>query len=70
MVSNRCKTCAWFDNQHDSLKLITPIPGRFEIGYCRKHRPSVFFVNQVYWGGSPIMDANDLCGEYRKDEGN
>ena len=70
MIASRCSSCLWFDQLHESLKLITPIPGRYDLGYCRKHRPSVFFVNQVYWGGSPILDANDSCGEWRKDEEN
>lgn len=69
MIAYRCKSCLWFDQQHESLKAIVPIAGRQEIGYCRKHRPSVFNVGQIFWGASPLMDSNDLCGEYRKDEG-
>jgi hypothetical protein len=69
MTAARCGTCLWFDATHPALRLVTPIPGWTSIGYCRKHYPNVFAVDRVFWGTSPIMDTEALCGEYRKDEG-
>jgi hypothetical protein len=38
------------------------------LGYCRKHKPVVFLLNERYWGSWPLVDINDFCGEFRQDE--
>jgi hypothetical protein len=37
------------------------------MGYCRKHHPIVFSREGRYYGGWPLVDENDLCGEFRED---
>ena len=69
MIDHRCGKCQWFDREHKSLKLITePIPGKVNVGYCRKHKPVVFLAEGWYWGGWPLVDGEDFCGEFRLDE--
>lgn len=63
MVSYRCKGCRWFDHQHERLK---EVPDNF--GYCRKHRPVIYLYENRHYGGWPLVDINDLCGEFRQDE--
>jgi hypothetical protein len=38
------------------------------LGYCRKHKPLVFQLGERYYGRWPLVDVNDLCGEYREDK--
>jgi hypothetical protein len=64
MVSHRCHKCRWFDKEHISLK---SIPDNF--GYCRKHKPVIYQFEERYYGGWPLVDINDFCGEFREDEG-
>jgi hypothetical protein len=52
----------WFDKTHSSLKEVTD-----NFGYCRKHKPVVFAKDAHYYGGWPLVDQLDLCGEWRKD---
>lgn len=33
-------------------------------GYCRKHKPVVYSLHDRYWGGWPLTDAADFCGEH------
>ena len=68
MIGHRCKTCIWFDKEHESVKEIKLIFGKYDVGYCRKHKPVVFPSEGRYWGGWPLVDVNDLCGEYRKED--
>lgn len=63
MISYRCKKCRWFDKEHGSLKK-TPD----NLGYCRKHRPVIFQYEGRHYGGWPLVDINDFCGEFREDE--
>jgi hypothetical protein len=66
MIGHRCKDCSWFDREHESIKEIAKlISGKYEVGYCRKHRPVVFQMDAHYWGGWALVDINDLCGEFR-----
>jgi len=67
MINFRCKDCIWFDVQYRSVKEIKLIFGKYEVGYCRKHKPVVFTADNQYWGGWPLVDVNDLCGEFRKE---
>ncbi len=64
MVSHRCNKCRWFDKEHKSLDAV---PGDY--GYCRKHKPVVYHLNGRYYGGWPLVDVKDLCGEFRAEEG-
>ena len=68
MFGHRCKDCGWFDNQHESLKLIRLVAGKYEIGYCRKHFPIPSSLEGHFWGNWPLTDINDFCGEFRKQE--
>jgi hypothetical protein len=62
MISSRCSHCLWWDNQHKSLEGLPQT-----MGYCRKHHPIVFSREGRYYGGWPLVDENDLCGEFRED---
>ena len=63
MLSYRCKICRWFDQQHKSLMEISK-----ELGYCRKHKPVIYQRDGQYYGGWPLVDVDDFCGEFRQDE--
>lgn len=65
MVNYKCSDCKWFDKAHMSL---SEFPNNF--GYCRKHKPVIYsYSNQnIYYGGWPLVDINDFCGEFRQDE--
>ena len=62
MIRYSCDTCLWFDKTHKSLE---KCPDNY--GYCRKHRPGVYMKDGYYYGGWPLVDIKDLCGEWRKD---
>jgi len=62
MVSHRCKNCIWFDREHKSL-----LPTD-HLGYCRKHKPIVYGQGGKYYGGWPLVDEDDFCGEFRGDD--
>lgn len=62
MIGYRCKNCMWFDQEHTSLQ---DVPDN--LGYCRKHKPMVYAIQQRYYGAFPLLDINDLCGEFRED---
>jgi len=64
MVNYKCQNCKWFDHQHISLA-DPDISDNY--GYCRKHKPMVFNIKNKFYGGWPLVDINDLCGEYRED---
>jgi hypothetical protein len=64
MVDYRCQHCRWFDKQHKSL----PVETAPDLGYCRKHRPVIYGKHGRHYGGWPLVDINDFCGEYRADE--
>ena len=69
MIEYRCRKCIWFDSQHPSVKDIKKlIFGKYEIGFCRKHKPVIFSLESQYWGGWPLVDVNDLCGEFREEK--
>ena len=68
MIKHRCKNCKWWDNEHESVKLIPLIDGKSNPGFCRKHKPGAIGVNNHHVGVQPVMDANEFCGEFREDE--
>lgn len=68
MIGYRCKDCVWFDKEHQSLSLVKLIPGKYDVGYCRKHFPGQIAAEGKYWGSWPLVDINDLCAEFRKQE--
>ena len=68
MIGHRCSSCIWFDCVHDSLRDIKLMPGKFSIGYCRKHFPGSIGFEGKHWGIWPLVDIKDFCGEFRKQE--
>jgi len=64
MIGHRCHRCLWFDNQHKTLDELE----NKDLGYCRKHKPVVFANKGKYYGGWPLVDINDFCGEFREDK--
>jgi hypothetical protein len=63
MVNYRCINCRWFDNQHKSLLTVSK-----NLGYCRKHKPVIYQTeDNRYFGGWPLVDDDDFCGEFRQD---
>lgn len=67
MIDYRCKNCIWFDTKHESVKLIPAFPGKSKLGFCRKHKPGSIMVKGYYYGVQPVMDAEEFCGEFRKE---
>jgi hypothetical protein len=63
MVKYSCELCMWFDRTHTSLE---GLPNN--LGYCRKHKPVIFAKDNRYYGGWPLVDVKDLCGEWHRDE--
>jgi hypothetical protein len=64
MISHRCQTCLWYDREHISLKELDDK----NLGYCRKHKPIVYGKEGRHYGSWPLVDINDLCGEWREDK--
>lgn len=65
MIGNRCHSCLWWDCVHESI-------GEYRkqgFGYCRKHKPVIYGKENRHWGGWPLVDKNDFCGEFREDIG-
>ena len=58
-----CGNCRWWDHTHASLEGVDE-----KYGYCRKHYPVVFLREGRYYGGWPLTDQNDSCGEHRPKE--
>jgi len=52
----------WYDQEHVSLK---DVPDNY--GYCRKHKPVIYLKDGRYYGGWPLTDINDFCGEFKSD---
>lgn len=67
MITHRCKNCIWWDNQHPSVALIPPHPHKPNPGFCRKRRPGSLRIGQYFYGMQPVMDADEFCGEFRKE---
>ena len=68
MNPRRCKKCNWWDNQHPSVALIPLQLSKRDPGICRKHKPGSLRIGQHYYGVQPVMDADEFCGEWRKEE--
>ena len=56
----QCQQCRWFDKVHTSL---SEVPDNY--GYCRKHKPVIYAANDRYYGGWPLVDIRDFCGEFK-----
>lgn len=67
MITHRCKNCQWWDNEHPSVAHIPLELHKKDRGFCRKHRPGSLRIGQHYYGVQPIMDADEFCGEFRKE---
>ena len=64
MIGHRCRNCLWWDNEHDRVGTL-----RDEgFGYCRKHKPLVYGKDSRHYGGWPLVDRADFCGEFREDK--
>ncbi len=74
MVDSRCQNCKWFDPEHESLSNLWRLHPAKKVGYCRKHKPVIYQGTEkngqfnLYYGGWPLVDINDFCGEFRLDE--
>ena len=64
MIGHKCRDCLWWDNQHKRVKLQSDDSDH---GFCRKHKPVIFSCNNIYYGGWPLVEKNDFCGEFRKE---
>lgn len=62
MIDHKCVKCMWHDRTHVSLK---DVPDNY--GYCRKHKPVIYLKDGRYYGGWPLTDIHDFCGEFRLD---
>jgi len=67
MITHRCKNCLWWDNQHISVKYIVKIDWKPRPGFCRKRKPGAIAMEKNHVGIQPVMDADEFCGEFRKD---
>jgi hypothetical protein len=67
MISNRCKNCLWFDNVHESVRFLPIIEWKPNPGFCRKKRPGAILIDKSHVGVQPVMDADEFCGEFKKD---
>ena len=74
MVSHRCKNCLWFDRQHKSIRKEgsgfrnISVEGDYIYGYCRKHKPISLKGKGFFYGTWPVVDEEDLCGEFREEK--
>ena len=68
MIEIRCKTCIWWDNQHQFIKEVPILFKKNNPGFCRKHKPGAVNVNKIFYGVQPVMDADEFCGEHRKEK--
>ena len=66
MVGHRCENCKWWDNQHESIKLVPAREGKIRMGFCRKHKPGAVMKDGYYYGVQPLMGAGEFCGEFRE----
>ena len=68
MISHRCKNCIWWDNQHISVRYITPVEWKPNPGFCRRRKAGVVGIEKNHFGVHPVMDADEFCGEFRGEE--
>lgn len=69
MIGYRCKNCLWWDNQHEGVKYIPLIDWKATPGFCRRRRAGVVGLGKSHHMGiHPIMDADEFCGEFKKDK--
>ena len=66
MITHRCHRCIWWDKEHPSIEIVPTIPGKLNLGFCRKHKPGAERINGFYYGVQPVMDADEFCGEFRE----
>ena len=71
MIEHRCKKCLYWDNRECFIRYI-PISVR-ELkpnpGFCRRRRSAAIRIDQMFVGVHPVQDAEEFCGEYKKDNG-
>lgn len=68
MIAYRCRNCKWWDSTHRSVELISIQLGKNTPGFCRKHKPGMFQIDKHYYGVQPVMDAEEFCGEFKKED--
>lgn len=59
-----CYTCRWWDNSHPRLATAPEVDGIGNPGFCRKHKPSWYGLQNYLIGVQPIMDGADFCAEH------
>jgi len=69
MIDYKCIDCLWWDEHHISVKSIPVTVEKSHPGFCRKKRPNVVMYKNHHFGTQPVMDAEEFCGEFKKDEG-
>jgi len=61
MIGHRCHKCLWWDDEHWRVP-------EGDLGFCRKHKPSVLNNKGELRGEWPLTEMNDFCGEFREDK--
>lgn len=67
MIGHRCHRCLWWDNEHISIGFISKIEWKPKPGFCRRRKAGAILIEQNHVGIHPIMDANEFCGEFKKE---
>lgn len=65
MISHRCKSCVWWDNQHPSVEHIPQELDKACVGFCRRRKAGALRIGQYFYGVHPVMDADEFCGEFK-----
>jgi hypothetical protein len=67
VIEHRCKRCIWWDDRHRAVEYIPIQLHKTSPGICRKHKPGSLRIGEHFYGVQPITDADDFCGEFRKE---
>ena len=62
MISNRCRDCIWWDNQHPSVENIPIELDKVTPGFCRKHKPGSLFEAYQKLREAPIRQTRARRG--------
>jgi len=61
MISSRCSACLWWI----ASTIRSPVFWRLRL--LSEALPGSILQNGHYYGGWPLTDQNDLCGEFKPD---
>lgn len=67
MIAHRCCNCLWWDDQHPAIANVPVKLDKVRPGFCRKHKPGSLRIGEYFYGVQPVTDADDFCGEFRKE---